>query len=155
MDQGLGTRVRHLLDLLDGAVAEAYAREGLNWRPRYTPVMRALLAAEPRTVGEIADAAGITQPAATQTVSLMIRDGLVSSAAGATDARRRMIRLTPAGRAIVPRLQACWGATAAAAAGLDAELAHPLAQALAEAIAALERKSFAERLAEARTRKPA
>lgn len=155
MNQGLGTQLRHLLDLLDGAVAEAYAREGLNYRPRYTPIMRALVASEPRTISQIAEAAGITQPAATQTVSLMIRDGLVSSATGATDARQRMIRLTPAGRALLPKLEACWRATSAAAAGLDAELPCPLSRVLAEAIIALEGKPFGERLAEARTGEPA
>ncbi|MBC6982161.1 MarR family winged helix-turn-helix transcriptional regulator [Caulobacter sp. 17J80-11] len=151
MTQGLGTQLRHLLDLLDGAVADAYALEGLDWRPRYTPVMRALIASEPRTIGQIAEAAGITQPAATQTVNLMIRDGLVSSTPSPADARQREIRLTPAARALMPKLQACWAATARAAAGLDAELARPLSQTLADAIAALERKPFGQRLAEART----
>ena len=149
MNQGLGTQLRHLLELLDGAVTEAYARESLPYRPRYTPVMRALIASEPRAISQIAEAAGISQPAATQTISLMVRDGLVSSAAG-TDARQRMIRLTPAGRDLLPKLQGCWRATAAAAADLDAELCSPLSQVMADAITALERKSFGDRLAEAR-----
>jgi DNA-binding MarR family transcriptional regulator len=152
MNQGLGTQLRHLIELLDGAVADAYAREGLAYRPRYTPVMRALLAAEPSTVSQIAEAAGITLSAATQTIGLMIRDGLVSSTPGTADARQRLIRLTPAGGACVPQLQACWRATAAAAASLDADLTAPLSAVLAEAIAALERKPFGDRLAEARQR---
>lgn len=149
MNQGLGTQLRHLLELLDGAVAEAYARESLRYRPRYTPVMRALIASEPRAISQIAEVAGISQPAATQTVSLMIRDGLVSSEPG-PDARQRMIRLTAAGRDLLPGLQACWRATAAAASDLDSELCCPLSQVLADAITALERKSFEDRLAEAR-----
>lgn len=149
MNRGLGTQLRHLVELLDGAVAEAYARESLRYRPRYTPVIRALLASEPRTISQIAAAAGISQPATTQTVSLMIRDGLVSSEPG-EDARQRRIRLTEAGRDLLPGLQACWRATAAAAADLDAELCCPLSQVLADAITALERKSFGDRLAEAR-----
>lgn len=148
MTQGLGTQLRHLLELLDGAVAEAYVRKSLRYRPRYTPVMRALLASEPRTISQIAEAAGISQPATTQTVGLMIRDGIVSSEPG-PDARQRMIRLTEAGRDLLPDLQACWRATAAAAGELDAELCCPLSQVLADALAALERKSFGERIAEA------
>lgn len=149
MNQGLGTQLRHLLELLDGAVADAYARESLPYRPRYTPVMRALIAAEPLAVSQIAEIAGISQPAATQTVSLMIRDGLVSSAPGA-DARQRMIRLTEAGHALSPSLQAFWRATTMAAGGLDTELSSPLSKVLAEAIVALERKPFGERLEEFR-----
>ena len=150
VNQGLGTQLRHLTELLDGAVADAYAREGLSYRPRYTPVMRALIASEPRTISQIAEAAGITQPAATQTVSLMIREGLVTSSAAAADARQREIRLTKAARKLLPKLQLCWSATAVAAASLDGELQYPLSQVLAEAISALERVSFHQRLAEAR-----
>lgn len=150
MHQGLGTQLRHLLELLDGAVAETYAEQSLPYRPRYTPVMRALIAAEPLSISEIAEGAGITQPAATQTIGLMIRDGLVSSAPGA-DARQRMIHLTAAGKSLLPSLQASWRATAAAAGELDTELSSPLSKALAEAIAALEREPFQQRLRRARS----
>lgn len=154
MHQGLGTQLRHLIELLDGAVADVYVREGLPYRPRYTPVMRALIASEPCTISQIAKAAGITQPAVTQTVNLMVRDGLVSSSPGAMDARQRAIRLTATAHELLPRLQRCWRSTAAAAASLDAELPYPLSQALAQAITALERVPFSERLAEARNVEP-
>lgn len=150
MKLGLGTQLRHLLELLDGAVATAYAEAGLRYRPRYTPVMRALIALEPLTIGQIAEAAGITQPAATQTVALMVENGLLDSESGAVDGRLRLIRLTAAGRAIIPRLRNCWLATEMAAASLDAALPHPLSQSLHDAIAALEVKSFGDRIAQAR-----
>src|SRR5688500_6503825 len=69
---GRGTQLRHLLELLDGAVSRAYDDAGLPYRPRYAPVMRALLAREPSPLGQIAESARITQPAATQTVALLI-----------------------------------------------------------------------------------
>jgi DNA-binding MarR family transcriptional regulator len=87
MRQGLG-QLRHLIDLLDGAVGAAYEDAGLAYRPRYTPVMRALESGEPRTIGQIAEAAGITQPAATQTVALMLREGLLDASPGVRDARQ-------------------------------------------------------------------
>ncbi|WP_257458432.1 MarR family winged helix-turn-helix transcriptional regulator [Archangium lipolyticum] len=141
-----------MLELLDGAVSEAYAREGLAYRPRYTPVMRALMEREPSTIGHIAAAAGITQPAVTQTVALMVKEGLVSARSEPGDRRERLVRLTEAGRELLPRLQACWRATAGAAADLDAELPTPLSLTLEKAIAALEVKPFGERIAEARAR---
>ncbi len=155
MKQGLGTRLRHLLELLDGAVSESYAIAGLDYRPRYTPVMRVLIAHDLCTIGQIAEAAGITQPAATQTIALMVKQGLISSAAGAEDGRQRMIRLTDKGRALVPQLQACWLATSAAAASLDEDLATPLSEAIENAIRALEAKPFGQRIAEARSKKSA
>jgi len=150
MKQGLGTQLRHLIELLDGAVEQSYAEAGLSYRPRFTPVMRALQASGPLSIGEIAAHAGITQPAATQTVALMVREGLLLARAGEHDARQRLISLSEAGQAMLPRLEACWKATAAAAASLDAQLPTPLSQVLAAAIEALEQESFGERIRTAR-----
>jgi DNA-binding MarR family transcriptional regulator len=157
MKPTLGTQLRHLLELLDGAVEQSYRDAGLAYRPRYTPVVRALIAHEPATIGEIAEAASISQPAVTQTIALMTREGLVASRPGTTDGRQRLIRLTDAGRSLLPRLQDCWQATAAAAARFEAELPMPLSQAVAHAIANLEALPFSERIALARhqlARKP-
>jgi len=154
MKPGLGTQLRHLLELLDGAVEDAYALAGMHYRPRYTPVMRALIALEPSTIGQIAESAKITQPAATQTVALMIKEGLLVSESGPADGRQRLIRLSPRGRAILPRLRECWKATQMAADSLDASLPRPLSQSLDEAIAALDVESFGNRIAKARLKLP-
>ncbi len=150
MKAGLGTQLRHLVELLDGAVEASYAEAGLDYRPRYTPVMRTLVAQEPLTIGEIAARAGITQPAATQTVALMVREGLLVVEPGARDARQKMVRLSAQGREMLPRIQACWAATKAAADSLDADLPYALSQALADAIAALEARPFGARIRAAR-----
>jgi DNA-binding MarR family transcriptional regulator len=152
MTPTLGTQLRHLIELLDGAVEAAYLENGLAYRPRYTPVMRALMASDTCTIGQIAEAAGITQPAATQTVGRMIKEGLVSAATGVQDGRQRLVRLTAQGRALLPQLQRCWQATAEAARSLEAELPFPLSDTLAGASAALAAKSFGERIREARAR---
>jgi DNA-binding MarR family transcriptional regulator len=146
-----GTQLRHLIELLDGAVTAAYEEAGLDYRPRYTPIMRALMASEPATIGFIAEAAGITQPAATQTVALMIKDGLVASKSGAQDGRQKMITLTAKGRELLPALQRCWQATAAASASLEAELPFSLSEVLDSTIQALAAKPFGARIREART----
>ncbi|MYN09642.1 MarR family transcriptional regulator [Massilia sp. FT127W] len=152
MKPGLGTQLRHLIDLLDGAVGAAYEEAGLDYRPRYTPVMRALTQGEARTIGQIAESAGITQPAATQTIALMLKAGLIVSEPGALDGRQKMISLSAQGRALLPQLQQCWQATAAAARSLDEDLPYPLSDALANAIAALRQQSFGERIRAARSK---
>lgn len=151
MNLTLGTQLRHLLELLDGAVEQSYLDAGLSYRPRYTPVMRVLIERESATIGDIAEIAHITQPAATQTIALMINEGLVSAKPGAADGRQRLISLTDAGRKLLPRIQACWQATAVAATSLEADLPQSLSQALAAAIATLETKPFGERIALARS----
>lgn len=150
MKPTLGTQLRHLIELLDGAVQDAYIQAGIETRPRYTPVFRTLAASEPCTLGQIASAAGITQPAATQTIALMLKDGLISVKPAPDDARQRLIRLTKKGRALYPKMQACWAATNLAADSLDREATLPLSEAIAGALAALENKPFAERIADAR-----
>ena len=151
MKRTLGTQLRHLLDLLDGAVDRSYAELGLAYRPRYTPVMRCLIAEAPLPLGEVARRAGITQPAATQTVALMIENGLVETMR-AGDGRTKMLRLTSQGREMAAVLQRAWAATADAAESLDSELPMPLSATLEAAIDALERKSFDARIGEARAR---
>lgn len=144
--RGLGTRLRHLLELLDGDVQSAYRDAGLpDYRPRYTPVMRALAGGE-ATLTAIAAHAGSTHSAISQTVARMQRAGLVQLRPGA-DARERVAALTPAARRRLPRLEALWSDTAAAARDLDAELPVSLAAAVDAATAALERVPFRARIA--------
>jgi DNA-binding MarR family transcriptional regulator len=108
--------------------------------------MRALARQQSATIGELAELAGITQPAATQTVALMKKEGLLLVAAGGADGRQRMVRLSPQGEAMLPHLEACWRATKRAADSLDAELPFPLSESLAQAIAVLEQRSFGDRI---------
>jgi MarR family transcriptional regulator, organic hydroperoxide resistance regulator len=151
MKQGLGTQLRHLIELLDGAVEAAYVEADLpDYRPRYTPVMRVLSTRRQVTIGEIAELAGITQPAATQTVALMQKKGLLLVEPGLQDARQRIVSLSDKGQALLPRIQACWRATKMAADSLDAELDMPLSQCLAQAIDVLARRPFGERIRSAR-----
>ncbi|WP_394778575.1 MarR family winged helix-turn-helix transcriptional regulator [Undibacterium sp.] len=150
MKQGLGTQLRHLIELMDGAVDAAYSEAGLNYRPRYTPVMRVLAEHGSQTVGRIAELAGITQPAVTQTLALMKQDGLLSIIAGDSDARQRLVCLSTDGEALLGKLQECWQITKKAADGLDAELPYPLSQCLHEAIEALHTLSFGDRIRAAR-----
>src|SRR6188768_4490415 len=103
--RGLGTLLRHLLELLDGDLERIYRDLGLPYRPRFTPVVRALMEREPRSIREIADHSGLTHSAVSQTVAEMKRAGLVSLVKDRADARARLARLTPHGRALLPRLQ--------------------------------------------------
>lgn len=144
-----GTQLRLLIMLLDGAVEGAYRDAGLGYRPSYTPVMRALMASGPLTVGSIATASGITQPAATQTVALMAKDNLVAARLTAADGRPRLISLTPEGKAMAATLKDFWRAIAMAAASLEAELPYSLSAVLTSAIEALADKPFSTRIREA------
>lgn len=150
MKRTLGTQLRHLTELLDSAVEQAYVEAGLDYKPRYTPVMRTLARHKKLTINQLAEAAGITQPAATQTVGVMETKGLVQVLKAEEDGRKRWVELTSAGQAMLSQLQTCWSATAVATAGLESELDLPLSTVIEQAIAALEHTPFARRIALAR-----
>lgn len=148
MTPTLGTLLRHLVELLDGAVEARYAAAGLDYRPRYTPVVRALVELRTASIRMIAQHAGMTHSAASQTVALMTKARLVRSLPG-EDARERVISLSPRALGMVPKLQRLWDSTNAAARELDGELTMPLSALVQEAIQVLEQRPFGERIEQA------
>jgi DNA-binding MarR family transcriptional regulator len=146
---GLGTRLRHVQELLDAEVAQVYVDLGLaDYRPRFSPVVRALVELGPLSIRDLARAIGVTHSAASQTVAQMDRAGLVMLEPGA-DARQRIVHLTDRTRSLLPVINAEWAATGAAAEGLDAELPVPLPEMLAAILAAVRRRPMRERIVDA------
>jgi DNA-binding MarR family transcriptional regulator len=145
----LGTRLRTLLEAMDSDVAQALADLGItDYRTRYSAVLRLLAAAGPATIGDVADGLGITHSGASQTVAEMQRRGLLALRPGA-DARQRLVRLTAKAKRLLPAIDAEWDATEAASEALDAELPYPLSRLIDDLAAALERRPFRARIADA------
>src|SRR3954447_16962030 len=115
---GLGTRMRHVLEILEGDVAKFLADIGLDdYRPRYSPVVRALLARGPLAIRDLAAEMRVTHSAASQTVAQKNRAGLVALEPGA-DARQRIVSLTAKARDLLPLIEAEWAATTEASEAL-------------------------------------
>lgn len=147
---GLGELLRYVNDLVEQGAEEHYRAMRLDYRARYTPVLRALHAGA-RTVTDITERTRLTQGAISQTVALLDGDSLVSRHA-LDDGRKTGIRLTAAGRALVRKLERHWTATFAAIDRLEQEIGYPLRQVLEAAAGALEREGFASRVMAAKTR---
>lgn len=141
---GLGELLRYVGELVEQGADEAYRSLHLAYRPRYTPVLRAL-AAGAETVTEITARTRVTQGAVSQTVGLMVTDGLVERH-GLPDGRKSALRLTPAGQALLGQLTPLWQSTFAAIEALEQEIGHPLLRVLEDTAEALERQGFAARL---------
>lgn len=140
----LGTLLRRLQDALDASVEAAYREAGLDFRPRYTPVVRPLFERGPMRIRDLADQTGLSHSALSQTVAQLEKAGWVELRAG-RDRRERIVHLTPAAEAREPDLRRQWAITAAAAADLDKALPHPLEPLLARALAEISRESFSDR----------
>jgi len=145
---GLGTLLRHALEEMDDGVATVLADLGTpTYRPRFSPIVRAVVALGPVPIRDIARAIGVTHSAASQTVAQMRSRGFVTIEPG-EDARQRLVHLTAKTRALLPKIEAEWAATAAATAELDAELPFPLADMVPALAAALDRRPFRQRIIE-------
>ena len=143
---GLGTLLRHVLDEMDGDIASVLSDLGTSgYRPRFSPVVRALVALGPVPISDLARAIGVTHSAASQTVAQMASRGFVALEPG-EDARLRVVHLTAKARDLLPKIEAEWAATASAAAEMDTELPFPLAELVPAIAAALQRRSFRERV---------
>ncbi|PWU56613.1 MarR family transcriptional regulator [Micromonospora sp. S4605] len=135
--------------MLDGDVATVYAERGLaDYRPRFSPPLRVLVADGPLPIRDLARRVGVTHSAASQTVTQMARAGLVELIRGA-DARQRIVHLTDRARDLLPVIEAEWTATTAAMRELDAELPVPLADLLHAVLAAVGRRPLRQRIADA------
>jgi DNA-binding MarR family transcriptional regulator len=102
------------------------------------------------TIGELAEAVGITQPGATRSVAQLARVQMVKVTHGREDQRQRLVALTPRGREQVERgRREVWPQIEAAVADLCAGLNGPLLRQLA----AIE-DGLAERPLDRRVAKP-
>ena len=152
---GLATRLRIVLEQMDDDVALALSDLGLrDYRPRFSAVIRHIDQSGPATIGDVAERLGVTHSAASQTVSEMERRGLLTLKQG-EDARHRLVRLSAKSRRLLPAINAEWDATDAAAEALDAELPYRLSQLVDDLEAALRRRRFRHRIADAAHALPA
>jgi DNA-binding MarR family transcriptional regulator len=145
---GLSTRLRVLLETMDADVGLALADLGItDYRTRYSAVIRRLADAA-GTIGDVAEALAVTHSAASQTVAEMERRGLLTLRPG-RDARQRLVTLSAKAKRLLPAINAEWEATDLASAALEAELPYPLGRLIDELGAALERRRFRARIADA------
>jgi DNA-binding MarR family transcriptional regulator len=152
---GLDARLRNLLEAMDSDVGLALSDLGVrDYRTRYSAVVRYVDEHGPATIRKLADRLRVTHSAASQTVAEMERRGWVELRAG-DDARQRLVRLTPKARRLLPAINAEWEATEAAAAALDAELPYSLSALIDDLAAALDRRRFRDRIADAAAGLPA
>ncbi|MFI6790954.1 MarR family winged helix-turn-helix transcriptional regulator [Nonomuraea sp. NPDC050383] len=148
----LGTLLRHVHEVMDGAIARIYTDLGMpDYRPRFSPAVRTLAAEGPLAIRDLAVAIGVTHSAASQTVHQMSKAGFVTLERG-TDGRQRVVHLTERTRAALPAIEAEWAATTRAVAELEKELPAPLTAVLEATVEALRRRPFHDRVTAAQDR---
>jgi DNA-binding MarR family transcriptional regulator len=140
--------LRLLQAAMDADIGRVYADARVrDIKPSWVLELLRLHAQGPMTITELAESVQRTHSALSQKVAAMRAAGLVRTTAG-PDQRTRRVTLTPKARALAGRLAVEWRATEAAVAELEDEIPYPLSQVVRDIEAALQRKSFHDRIAE-------
>ena len=120
----IGARLRRLSDRIDRDATRVYAALGIAFEQRWYGPLTHISRSGPLSVSDIAGRLRITHVSVSQAVAALEKHDLVGSTPDPEDGRRRLLALTPAGRALVERLTPLWAAFDAAATELDADAGH-------------------------------
>ncbi len=93
----IASRLKRLGERMQAGTAIVIAEAGLPLQPVHMPVLAALRSG-PLSVGQLAEAVGVSQPGATRTIGQMQKLGIIAEVRDA-DQRRKLIALTEAGHA--------------------------------------------------------
>jgi len=128
----LGTRMKRIGEKLQADTQKIMDELGAPLQASQYPFLAVIDRLGPLTVGELADAIGITQPGATRTIGQLLAAGLVETEQPSDDQRRRIVSLTKAGRqAVATAKQDVWPRIVAAVTDLCGDLDGPLLEQLA------------------------
>lgn len=141
---GLGELLRYVTDLVDSGAEKIYRDMAFTYRPRYTPILRAMVAGA-ETVTDITARTWLTQGAISQSVSMMEKEDILQKHAQ-EDGRKSRLQLTSKGQQLVAELQPHWQTIFVAINQLENETGYRLLTVLQETAKALEKQGFDERL---------
>lgn len=131
----LGSRLKRLAERMQAGAARVIAEAGLPVQPAHMPLLTALDRQGPMTVGQLAEAVGMSQPGITRGVGQLVTLGLIEVGRGEGDQRVRVLALTGAGKGAMARARLLvWPRVEAAV----AEMCDGLSGSLLEQIGGLE-----------------
>ena len=146
----LGSRVRRLFERLNGHVSELYRRE-LGFEQRWFTLGMLLVDRGPMNSREASERLRQSHVAVVQVVSAMTKAGLVERKRSPQDGRSKMLHLTARGSEMMVRVKAISAQVDRAASALLAEAGMDFLGQLDALDDALDRLSFADRIAATRT----
>lgn len=101
----LGSRLKRLAERMQADAAEVLRTLDLPLQPAQMSLLMAIRIAGPPTVGELAQRLKLAQPTVTRAVSALEADGLIEARRSPEDQRSKRLALTPAGEALMVRIQ--------------------------------------------------
>lgn len=144
----LGSRLRLLTSRIDEDSPAIYQLYGTEFSPKWFPVFVVLSQDGPKSIGEIAEAIGHSQPSVSKIINEMSASGLVKQNALALDRRKSLVNLTKKGAGFSQQIRIQAEDVDAAIQALMDEATHNLWEAISEWESLLEKKSILRRVEE-------
>ena len=144
----LGSRLRLLTAKVTEDAVKIYELYNVAFSPKWFPVFFVLAEDGAKTVTEIAEQIGHSQPSVTKIVKEMTKAGLVKDNLKSIDKRRNVVNLTQKGLALAKEIKIQCSDIDTAIDGIISEATHNLWEAIAEWEFLLEQKSMFKRVQE-------
>ncbi len=146
-EMGLGTRMRRLIETISTGMERVYDEAGVDVRTGHFYALYAVAERGPLTINAIANLAGFSHSAVSQTIKKLVAGGLVEAQA-TNDGRQKQIALTNHGSHMVDRMRPMWTAADGMIKDACAESSVDIIGAITGVEAALKRCSVYDRLQE-------
>jgi DNA-binding MarR family transcriptional regulator len=128
----LGTRMKRIGERLQADAQAIMDEMGVPLQASHYPFLAAIDRLGPLTLGQLAEAVGVTQPGATRSVAQLIERGMLKARPARDDQRQRIVSLAAKGQHEVDRARReVWPRIEAAVADLCGALEGPLLDQLA------------------------
>lgn len=144
---GLGTRLRRLIELFSASGESLYAEKGVSIKVGHFYAIYAVATRGPQTINDIAEAAGFSHSAVSQTVKKLVSLGIFETHA-TDDARQKNVVLTDHGLSLINTLQPTWDAIEQSVKEVIAETGIDFMAGITRMEAALKSKSIYDRAQE-------
>jgi DNA-binding MarR family transcriptional regulator len=149
----LGTRLKRIGERLQAQTQRIIDAHEIPVQAAQFPFLAAIDRLAPITVGELAEAVGVTQPGATRALAQLAEQGLVEIANASDDQRRKAVTLTRQGKRLVEvGKRDLWPAIEGAVKDACRKLSGTLLEQLAALEDGLGEESLDRRAARARRR---
>lgn len=149
----LGSRLRRLGDIFACDAAKIFQMYGVDIQPKWFPVFYLLSRTEESSITAMAADIGCSHPVVSQAVKEMTRAGLIETGKSSEDGRVNVVKLSEAGRALIPSLEVQMQDVTEAMDELLGQMQHNLMKAIEETEYLLEEKSLHDRVQEQRKKR--
>jgi len=140
----ISTRLQRISDRLRKDGLQIYKENGIDFEPKWFPVIYTLNEKSCLSVGEIASEIGYAHPSTISLLKELEKEKLIVSVKDKSDERKRLIQLTAKAEELIIKMKPVWGIMVAAMTELT-DTKNNMMLAITEVEAAFKKKSFLDR----------